>query len=134
MVARKHTPKLPVPSEHESQVAFFTRVRLDPRTKHLPIFAIPNGGARHIAVARKLKAEGVKAGVPDIFVAVPGQRLRDLPPCGLFIEMKRRPNKLTPEQVGWLTLLNRIGYNVATCYSADEAWNALSDYLQLESK
>ena len=31
------------------------------------IFAIPNGGQRHKAVAAKLKAEGVKSGVPDLF-------------------------------------------------------------------
>ena len=35
------------------------------------IFAIPNGGKRHIGTARKLKAEGVRSGVPDIFLACP---------------------------------------------------------------
>jgi len=30
------------------------------------IFAIPNGGHRNVVVAGKLKAEGVRAGVPDL--------------------------------------------------------------------
>ena len=43
------------------------------------IFAIPNGGARNIATASRLKAEGVVKGVPDLFV----------PAWELWIEMKR---------------------------------------------
>ncbi len=35
------------------------------------MFAIPNGGERHAAVAAKLKAEGVKPGVSDIMLPVP---------------------------------------------------------------
>ena len=30
------------------------------------LFSVPNGGKRHIATARKLKAEGVVAGVSDL--------------------------------------------------------------------
>ena len=35
------------------------------------LFAVPNGGHRHRAVAARLKDEGVKAGVPDLFLPVP---------------------------------------------------------------
>ena len=31
-------------------------------------WAVPNGGSRHIKTAQKLKAEGVKSGVPDITI------------------------------------------------------------------
>ena len=47
--------------------------------------AIPNGGSRNPIEARHLKEQGVKAGIPDLFL-----------PCarggfhGLYIEMKRR--------------------------------------------
>lgn len=34
------------------------------------MFAILNGGHRHKKTAVDLKAEGVKAGVPDMFIAV----------------------------------------------------------------
>ncbi len=141
--------KLPVPSEHESQKAFFARVSLDPRTKYLPIFAIANGGHRHISVAKKLKAEGVKAGVPDIFLAMPkvdhyrvtmtsngeqggvGTEYMTVRSHGLFIEMKKQGNKLSPAQMEWISSLNLRGYQVAVCYSADFAWITLCDYLGL---
>ena len=59
--------------EHESQVAVINWCRM--ARKDYPeaqrIFAIPNGGARHVAVAIKLKAEGVRQGVPDLCLPVP---------------------------------------------------------------
>ena len=39
------------------------------------VYAVPNGGARHIRVAVKLKAEGVRRGVPDLHIMMPGARL-----------------------------------------------------------
>ena len=59
--------------EHIEQVKLFNWARQNESMYlHLSLlFAIPNGGHRHIGTARKLKAEGVKAGVPDCFLAVP---------------------------------------------------------------
>jgi len=37
----------------------------------IPIFAIPNGGKRNRIEAAKLKRQGVKPGVPDIFLPAP---------------------------------------------------------------
>lgn len=77
----------PFPSEHAEQVSVFReaaiRAKTDPRWSML--FAIPNGGKRNIVTAVKMKAEGVRAGVPDMFLPVPiGDR------CGLFVELKKR--------------------------------------------
>ena len=47
------------------------------------LLAIPNGGLRNKVTAGKLKAQGVKAGVPDIFLPVARGRYH-----GLWIEMK----------------------------------------------
>lgn len=121
----KRAPKLPEPLEHQSQKAFFDRVAMHPKTRHLAIFAIPNGGHRHKAVAAKLKAEGVKSGVPDIFVA---EQCGGYP--GLFIEMKRLGSgALTDAQRTWHTRLQERGYRVAICYGAEPAWNTLCTYL-----
>ena len=57
------------------------------------MFAIPNGGTRgddkksRTIRGGKLKAEGVKAGVPDIFLPVPRHKYTDsrLNPMGLFL-------------------------------------------------
>lgn len=49
------------------------------------LFHIPNGGLRNLKTASRLKAEGVKAGVADLFLAIPNNNFH-----GLFIEMKRQ--------------------------------------------
>ena len=60
-------------TEHTEQVALFDWARAnEPRHLQLGLlFAIPNGGKRHVGTGRKLKAEGVKSGVPDIFFRCP---------------------------------------------------------------
>lgn len=76
------------------------------------IFAIPNGGARTKAAAGKLKAEGLSAGVPDLFV----------PAWGLFIEMKRlKGGVISEEQKDWLDYLASEGYEVMVCRGIDDA-------------
>ena len=85
-------------SEHDQQVAVVEYCD----AKGYPVFAIPNGGMRHKRTAAMLKAEGVKAGVPDLFLPVPKGGY-----CGLFVEMKdvngRKPRQ---SQMEWLLLLN----------------------------
>jgi hypothetical protein len=49
-------------SEHDHQAAFFTWASYQRFPGIELLHAIPNGGARHKAVAGKLKAEGVKTG------------------------------------------------------------------------
>ncbi len=93
-------------SEHDEQVALFAWAAMN-EAQHPELacmFAIPNGGARHPAVAAQLKAEGVRAGVPDCFLAVRRGKWG-----GLFIEMKRRPNKPTTAQQEWIARLRNSG-------------------------
>ena len=102
-----------IPSEHIEQ-AFFVQWA---RRKELPIFAIPNGGARHIKVAMKLKLEGVRAGVPDLFIALAVGKYH-----GLFIEMKRQKGgSVSTEQKEWHKLLIANGYKVIIGYGAESA-------------
>ena len=125
---------LPPPTESAEQVALVARC-LAATGKHRAarlIFAIPNGGARHIATARRLKAEGVRPGVPDLMLPVPRWREphTGLLDPGLFIEMKRRKGGVvSPEQAAWHKTLRDQGYAVAVCRGADEAWSAITRYL-----
>lgn len=91
-----------VPLEHVEQVTF---VQWFEKTyPEVRIFAIPNGGLRHPATARKLQLEGVKSGVPDLFI----------PEWRLWVEMKRaKGGRVSPEQTDWLIHLSGIGY---TCF------------------
>lgn len=88
------------------------------------LYAIPNGGKRHIGTARKLKAEGVKSGVPDLNLPVPRQGCH-----GFFIEMKADKGKVSPAQKDWIDALIKQGYRVDVCYGWEAAKAALIDYL-----
>ena len=75
------------PSEHDEQVGFINWFRA--KYSGVLIFAIPNGEKRAISVAKRLKAEGVVRGVPDLYV----------PTWNLWIEMKRASGgRLSPDQ------------------------------------
>lgn len=88
------------------------------------LFAIPNGGARDVITGSILKAEGVRAGVPDLFLAKP-KRLQS----GLFIEMKSKGGKVSPQQIEYIKNLSDSGYEVRTCYSSQEAIKVIGQYL-----
>jgi hypothetical protein len=100
------------------------RSRLDPRWGLL--LAIPNGGMRSKAMAGKLKAEGVRAGVPDLFLPVSVGSYH-----GLWLEMKTRTGgRLSPEQVSWIAHLRLQGYRVECCPGAAHGVRAISEYLR----
>jgi len=76
------------------------------------IFAIPNGGHRHPAVAAKLKVTGVVKGVPDLFI----------PEWLLWVEMKKtKGGKVSPEQKEWIEYLNGCGHKAVVANGCDEA-------------
>lgn len=85
---------------------------------------IPNGGSRNKLEAARLKAQGVKAGVPDLFLPVP-MNLRH----GLYIEMKFGKNKTSEKQDWWIDQLRQRGYEVRVCWGADEAINTIAAYI-----
>lgn len=87
---------------------------------------IPNGGKRSKSEAARFKAQGVKAGVPDIFL-----------PCarggyhGLYIELKRtKGGKLSAAQKEWIDALRGQDYKVIVCYGFDEAREVIISYLE----
>ena len=115
-------------TEHDEQVKVFAWAKLQ-SGKHPQLsmmFAIPNGGQRNIVTATKLKAEGVKSGVPDIFLAVPSDTAH-----GLFIEMKSAKGKASDNQKQWLSALSSNGYICAICYSFSDAQQIIMEYLDI---
>lgn len=76
------------------------------------IFAIPNGGHRHISVAAKLKVTGVCKGVPDLFI----------PEWRVWIEMKKaKGGRVSPEQKDWIEYLTGCGYIAFVANGCEEA-------------
>lgn len=108
--------------EHFEQVALFGWVR-DNIHKYPALemlFAVPNGGHRHINVARQLQAEGVKPGVPDLFLPVASQGHH-----GLFIEMKATGGRESEKQQEWRAKLTAGGFLSVVCVG----WMAASEKL-----
>ena len=91
------------------------------------IYAIPNGGYRNKIEAKNLKLQGVKAGVPDLFLSFPVDMYH-----GLYIEMKYGKNKPTEHQEEWIKRLEAVGYKCVVCYSATEGIEAIKKYLHIK--
>jgi hypothetical protein len=119
-------------SEHGHQVALFAWMaqNFDKYPQLKLCFAIPNGGERNKAVAANLKAEGVRSGVPDIFLPAAIDRWH-----GLFIEMKRpktptqTAGTLSSEQKIWIPALKELGYGVVVAYTWEQARDFILQYL-----
>jgi hypothetical protein len=136
-MASRKVPKALVRSEHDEQVALFAWADLSlGKYPELGLmFAIPNFSGRlgkvppvaAIRQAQALRAEGRKAGVPDIFFPVPAGNSH-----GLFLEMKRvdgKPSSARPEQLAWHQALIAQGYRVFVCYGFEQARDAILGYI-----
>lgn len=120
--------------ESMEQQRLFTWWRLEGcKTYGLPpcvLFAIPNGGKRSLKTAMQLKREGVQAGVPDIFLAVPARHH-----YGLFVELKRpkspgvRAGSPSKAQREVMASLIASGYGCRVAYGFTEARQVIERYL-----
>lgn len=113
--------------EHAHQVALFTwrdhAVRAMPELRWL--FCVPNGGARSPRTAARLKAEGVRRGVPDLALPVPRGGY-----AGLWIELKRPGrHSVSPEQREWIAGLRDLGHRAEVAVGWLEARDVIVDYL-----
>lgn len=86
-------------------------------------FAIPNGALRSKAVAAKLKAEGVKAGVADLLILLPNQTFH-----GLFVEVKIAGNYQQQNQKAFEQKARDCGYEYIVVRSLDELIEKLKYY------
>lgn len=99
------------------------------------LFHIPNGGSRHKAEAGKLKAMGVRPGVPDLFLPIKRWKY-----SGLWIELKRpttvgkAAGVASGVQVEWLNELEKQGFRVKICFGWESARDQLMEYLNYESQ
>lgn len=106
-------------SEHEEQCGLLHWFRAKFPT--VLIYAIPNGGVRSISTAKRLKAEGVVAGIPDLHV----------PQWNLWIEMKRvKEGRLSTEQKKIIAELENIGHTVIVGYGATDASRKVLEFVE----
>lgn len=119
-------------TEHQIQAEFF---RLADSLANITwyrglrfMFAIPNGGARNIITATLLKREGVKRGVPDVFLPIPRGQYH-----GMFIEFKTLNGRISKEQHEYAESLAESGYYCVVSFGAESALNAVKWYLDQEN-
>lgn len=112
-------------SEHQEQKALIQWFRMQYPRYRKYLWAIPNGGARHIRTAMTLKEEGVLAGVSDLFLMVPKGVHH-----GMFIEMKAKGGRVSDTQKEFIDAATLVGYAAVVCYGFDEAKKEVENYLR----
>jgi hypothetical protein len=91
------------------------------------LVAIPNGSQRDSVTGALLKAEGVKAGYPDIALNVPCGRY-----AGLFIELKVGNNVASDKQIAWSERLNAFNNKSVIVWGWEDACRTIEAYVKCE--
>ena len=111
------------PSESEEQIGFLRW--FEATFSGVRIFHIPNGGHRAMSVAKKMKAEGVRPGVPDLYI----------PKWKLWIEMKRQSGgRLSADQRDWIDYLDAIGDDVIVANGATDASRQVMEWFSKRAR
>ena len=102
----------------QMQVVRYLKAQLPPDSV---IHHSPNEGNRKPQYGRKLKLMGVKAGYPDIEVAVPLTYFpKNKRPAMLFIELKSDKGRLRKNQQEVLEKLSLCGHYCCVAYSLQD--------------
>lgn len=119
----------PVDREGLEQAALMAELRLRmPEVADL-IYHVPNGGHRVKAVAAKLKAQGVKAGIPDLVLPMARGGY-----FGLYLEFKATPPydaAISASQHERIRKLSDQGYLAIVCRGHFDAMEQIRAYLRL---
>lgn len=123
-----------IANEHDEQAMLMQMVSLheDKYPDLALIYANVNAERRtRWQRSQKLK-EGMKAGVPDLFLPVARVNVDGTLSHGLYVEMKRTVGgRVSLEQEKWIARLRRQGFTVEVCRGYEEAWPVLVGYVSL---
>ena len=115
--------------EGQEQAALMIELRIRMPDVADLIFHVPNGGHRVKAVAAKLKAQGVKAGIPDLVLPMARGGF-----FGLYIEFKATPPNdaaISSSQHERIRKLNAQGYLAVVCRGHFDTMEQIRAYLRL---
>lgn len=90
----------------------------------LLLCSFPNGGNRSAITGAILKAEGVTAGSPDLFLFLPNKYYP-----GLAIEMKTAKGTQSESQKAWQIKAEVFGYKYVICRSFEDFRKEIENYL-----
>ncbi|QHG64326.1 VRR-NUC domain-containing protein [Pseudomonas putida] len=129
---RPYKPKKPrakrIDREGLEQAALMAEIKLRYPEVFANLHHTPNGGYRGKAEAGRLKAQGTKAGIPDLQLTMARGGY-----FGLFIEFKAtvKPAAVSLEQQACIGRLNEQGYLAVVCRGHFDAMECLRAYLAL---
>lgn len=86
--------------------------------------SFPNEGRRSFKNASRMKAEGLKKGMPDIGIFYPTSKHH-----GMFIEFKSAKGRLSETQCYRIELLVALGYYCCVCWTLETAQEEVRKYL-----
>lgn len=129
-------PKLPRRDSSESESSIQQRLMKWWRVAHRTLgvtderllMAFPLQGARTPRNGARMKAEGLRAGTPDMLLCVARGEYH-----GLWVELKKEGGKASDEQKAALIAFREQGYQAFLCIGYAQAENAIKDYLCLPS-
>lgn len=121
------TAPKPYPYEEIMQTNLFNKIR--EHEEEFPDLKfcthVPNGGWRGYSTGAKLKAAGVRPGVPDILCFKTQGAF-----TGLAIELKCNKNKTKKEQDAWLFYLQEHNWATFTIWDNwKTAWTVIKAYM-----
>lgn len=130
MSIQEYLDASPVPTESVEQQRLIQWAKMNegahPELEML--YHIPNEGKRSRKNGARLKAEGLRSGVPDLCLPVAR--------CGchaLYIELKRmRGGRPTQDQLDWIDLLTKQGNMAMVCCGWEQAAEVIERYLKNE--
>lgn len=123
----KPVRKKSIDREGQEQAALMVEIALRYPVAAKLIYHVPNGGHRHVMVAKELKKQGVRAGVPDLVLPMARGGY-----FGLYIEFKARAPydaAVSPAQDAYLQALTEQGYLAIVCRGHVDAVEAIRAYL-----
>lgn len=115
-----------IATEHQECLAYWQWAMTVPLLQQYLIKNV-NEGKRTWYAAKKLKAIGLRAGLPDYQLPYANQKFH-----GLWIEMKRRGGQGKTKdhaQLDWIKKLLKAGHYATFCYGADHAIKVTQDYI-----
>ena len=120
--------------EHKIQAGIIKAVEPIPECRWL--HANPNGGYRHKSTGARLKAEGVKRGIPDLFLPVPRPKYVYFHSAvyiecyhGFYIEVKTPKGRQTKEQKEFEKFAVEQGYKYVIVRSVQQGVDEILGYL-----
>lgn len=110
-------------TEHDLQVNCVNWLRL--AHPDVLCYAIPNGGYRTLKTAKAMRAEGQKAGMPDLHIPIACQGYHSL-----YVEMKNgKAGRLSEYQKEMHKRLRDYGNKVVVCKTLDDFRKEINNYI-----